>query len=62
MTPPGEPLTQLFLTDKERDRVNWVAALQELHKMLKKNFTNSETVSYHKIQVVVVGTITSVVI
>ncbi|XP_048579226.1 serine/threonine-protein kinase MRCK alpha isoform X3 [Nematostella vectensis] len=37
MTPPGEPLTQLFLTDKENDRVKWVNALQELHKLLKKN-------------------------
>jgi serine/threonine-protein kinase MRCK len=44
MTPPGEPLTQLFLTESENDRVKWVAALQELHKILKKNFETSKTV------------------
>ncbi|KAK3733779.1 hypothetical protein QZH41_015098 [Actinostola sp. cb2023] len=43
MTPPGEALTQLFLTESESDRVKWVTALQELHKILKKNFVTSET-------------------
>ncbi|XP_031559571.1 serine/threonine-protein kinase MRCK alpha-like isoform X2 [Actinia tenebrosa] len=43
MTPPGEPLTQLFLTEKEKDRIKWVTALQELHKILKKNFDTSRT-------------------
>jgi len=50
MTPPGEPLTQLFLTENERDRVKWVTALQELHKILKTNLTNSETVSCYTFQ------------
>ncbi|KAK2561476.1 Serine/threonine-protein kinase MRCK alpha [Acropora cervicornis] len=37
MTPPGESLTQLILTDSDTERVRWVSALQELHKALKKN-------------------------
>ena len=37
MNPPGESLTQLILTETENDRVKWVTALQQLHRILKKN-------------------------
>lgn len=46
MNPPGESLTQLILTDSENDRVRWVSALQELHKVLKKNQELSKMVSW----------------
>lgn len=46
MNPPGESLTQLILTESESDRVKWVNALQQLHKVLKENKQTSKTVSY----------------
>ena len=49
MTPPGESLTQLILTDSETDRVRWVSALQELHKALKKNSNLYKTVSHIRV-------------
>ena len=45
MSPPGESLTQLILTENEASRVKWVSALQELHKILKSNQKTSKTVS-----------------
>ena len=44
MNPPGETLTQLILTDSEEERIKWVGALQELHKMLKRNQETSKMV------------------
>jgi len=46
MNPPGESLTQLILTETENDRVKWVTALQQLHKILKDNKEISQPVSY----------------
>ena len=45
---PWEPASQskLILTDSENDRVRWVSALQELHKVLKKNQELSKMVSW----------------
>ncbi|XP_068751786.1 serine/threonine-protein kinase MRCK alpha-like isoform X3 [Montipora capricornis] len=52
MTPPGESLTQLILTDSENDRVRWVSALQELHRVLKKNDNLSKTQIYQAKEVI----------
>lgn len=45
MNPPGESLTQLILTETENERVKWVTALQQLHKVLKDSKEISKTVS-----------------
>ena len=45
MNPPGESLSLFILTDSENERVRWVSALQELHRVLKKNQDNPKTVS-----------------
>ncbi|XP_073230481.1 serine/threonine-protein kinase MRCK beta-like isoform X9 [Porites lutea] len=52
MNPPGESLTQLILTDSENDRVRWVSALQELHKVLKKNQELSKMQVYQAKEVI----------
>ena len=49
MTPPGESLTQLILTDSDTERVRWVSALQELHKALKKNSNLYKRVSHTRV-------------
>ena len=46
MNPPGESLTQLILTETENDRVKWVTALQQLHRVLKKNKEIAKPVSF----------------
>ncbi|XP_078344292.1 serine/threonine-protein kinase MRCK alpha-like isoform X3 [Oculina patagonica] len=52
MNPPGESLTQLILTESESDRVKWVNALQQLHKVLKENKQTSKTQVYQAKEVI----------
>ena len=59
MNPPGESLTQLILTETENDRVKWVTALQQLHKILKDNKEISKPVSYLNGEVIFFGLVQS---
>jgi len=52
MNPPGESLTQLILTETENERVKWVTALQQLHKVLKDSKEISKTVSSLNVEVI----------
>ena len=45
MDPPGWKNQLLMLADSENERVKWVMALNELHRILKRNKLPNRTVS-----------------
>ncbi len=45
MTPPGTKHQVLMIADTEQDKNRWVGALNELHKLLRKNKIPDKSVS-----------------
>ena len=45
MTPPGTKHQVLMIADSEQDKNRWVGALNELHKLLRKNKIPDKSVS-----------------
>ena len=49
LDPPGEMHSVFMLAESETDKTRWIGALNELHKILRKNRIPNKAVSKHRI-------------
>ena len=52
LDPPGEMHSVFMLAESETDKTRWIGALNELHKILRKNRIPNKAVSKHLEQIV----------